>query len=70
MLWTYLEIGWKTCVFIQIDEYNQAISYIGEKLDNSIIYIENKNKNNNNKKIKMHKLCVGQQKLLVVFVNL
>ena len=57
MLWTYLEIGWKTCVFIQIfrlmviiDEYNQAKSYIGEKLDNSIIYVENKNKNNNNNK--------------------
>ena len=50
MLWTYLEIGWKTYVFIQIDEYNQAISYIDEKLDNSIIYIENKNKNYNNNK--------------------
>ena len=55
MLWTYLEIGWKTCVFIHIfrlmviiDEYNQAISYIGEKIDNSIIYVENKNNNNNN----------------------
>ena len=55
MLWRYIEIGWNTCVFFEIfilmviiDDYNQAISFFGEKLDNSIIFVENNNNNNNN----------------------
>ena len=56
MFWRYIEIEWKTCVFFEIfilmviiDGYNQARSFFGEKLDNSIIFVENNNNNNNNK---------------------
>ena len=51
MLWRYIEIGWKTCVFFEIFRLMTIIRQdhlLEKKLDNSIIFVENNNNNNNN----------------------